>query len=513
MQARLTQIAVVYLTNRQNWWILGWMALMVLPSLSVFTSHSHSGGSRILAVNLLSFPIGACVFLLGTQSKWQFCNPRARLTPRYAGPHLLVLGLIALAFIVGLPVLCGQGGFNTVGCAAYSVVLAASFLWGTHAMSSAATFLALAHFFSLYSQRASDFWMSPQLASDNLPIHLTVLAAGWTAIGVWLRRLSQLREDMDDFFLPVQAQVGSATRMERAMAAQTIVRQLLRNAPSRWACDWWHDKLARVHAASTPARQRLLRYGFTPTPVLLMAIWMALLFSALLLYMSRTWADKAGGRAILPSMGMFILMPAIFPSGILALRRGRMPQELMFPMTRRQYVNGLFQAVALNAGTGGALTLLAMVALLTIVAPDVGTPSLIAAFAALTVGTQTYAFGAMTNTSRIQSAGKRNVMMMVALIPALIALNIGLSALTPPPSWEEEEQSIARSTARYQRSTGADDDQAATYEQTMRGARRDQWLREQPTPAIAWYVAAGSVVCGAALILDSRRRWLRLELV
>src|ERR1700754_43394 len=135
MRAQLSQIAGVYLTNRQNWWVLGWLALMGLPAVAVTLALDDDNQYQRVPMQLIGLPVGAVVFVLAGQSKWQFCNPLARVTPHSMVPHLVMLAAACVLNLIGLPLVYGVCGFNTVGCAAAAVALAGPFLWASHATS------------------------------------------------------------------------------------------------------------------------------------------------------------------------------------------------------------------------------------------------------------------------------------------------------------------------------------------------------------------------------------------
>ena len=168
-----------------------------------------------VAVQLIGFPAGACVFLLNTQAKWQFSAPCVPLTG-LRRPHLAVLALILIAFVVVLPLVASLLGGNLLVVMASQVTLAAPFLWASHANWPFANMAAIALFFSLYNNSVAAFWLNPDSAARWLPIHLALLAVGWTAVVAWLWRLTRLREDLADYGLPLDSLIGFAMRTRYA---------------------------------------------------------------------------------------------------------------------------------------------------------------------------------------------------------------------------------------------------------------------------------------------------------
>jgi hypothetical protein len=434
MTLRLRAVLLNYVTNRQLWWIAGWVALMMAPALATRTN------LQFFALQMIAFPVGGCVFMLSTQAKWQFCHPRGRLTPGYLTAHLIVAAALAVAAVGALPLSAALFHLNPLGAAACAVALAAPFLWASHSGNQLFNLLALAQFFSLYSDRVARLWFERESASTYMPFHAVVLVAGWTAIAAWFWRLSQLREEMRDYELPLQGQVGVSTRLERMLSARAAAARLLKNPSTRVICDLWHDRLANLHATSIRGRQRLLRYGFSALPPFAMGVWMGLaLLAALWLVSQSALTAKVSSHvnAVLPSFIFFLVMPTFASASGLLMRRARMPQELLLPISRREYVGGLLKRLANGAIVSWAVAHLAMLSLVALLDRSALTWSFAAALTALSVGIQVYAFGAQTGAASIQRGGKRNVVMAAALTPALLAAVIGLTALTGPTTSRE----------------------------------------------------------------------------
>lgn len=441
---------------------------MTFPAIPMLAQRSGDNLNGLVAMQLIGFPVGGCVFLLNTQAKWQFCNPRARLLPGYAGSHLVMLAFILIAFVGILPLVAGQLGVNPLGAMACAVTLAAPFLWASHANWPLANMAAIALFFSLYNHSVAAFWLSPDGAARWFPLHLALLAAGWIAVVAWLWRLTRLREDAPDYGLPLDALVGSATRIERTQASRAAMLQLLRSPPTRWLCDRWHNRLVGIRAGVPDARRRLLRYGFGATPVAAAALWMSLIFFATLWIMSQTEVFQRGDApaAVLPALNIMMIMPAMTAFGMLAMRRPRMPQELLLPLTRTQYIDGLLVALGRSVGIAWITVHASLLALLAVIAPGLLTWQFVGALTALSLSSQLYAFGVVTRVTQIPQGGKRLVMLMVGLIPAMVAMAVSLGVLPDG-------------------ATGL---------------------------IVAWAAVAALTAAGAVVILYSRRRWLELEL-
>ena len=325
-----------------------------------------------------------------------------------------------------------------------------------------------------------------------------------------------MREDSEDYYLPIQAQVGSATRTDRTIASRAVLRQLLKNKPTRWICDLWHDRLALLRAHTTADRQRLLRYGFSPTPAVVNALYMGFIFFIVLWILSESFMRTASNpAAIVPSLNILLIMPAVGTLYLLAARRTYMAQELQRPLTRRHYIDGLLRAAARSSLIGWLVVHLAVVALLAILTPSILTWPFVAALTALSLATQIYGFGAMSWVGLTVQGGKRIVLMLVALIPALIGVGVGLGMLGEPSAMRTElyrqaEERIAEATRDLDPVDNADAIAEIAARERQRAQRR--WLRDRLRPVVTWIAAASLATLGVAILIPTRRRWLQLEL-
>ena len=132
-------------------------------------------------------------------------------------------------------------GANVLGLVACSLVIGTSMGWGIHAPGAAPWLVGMAAFYSLIFEESRRFWLAPELSQQTAAFHVAVAAASLAAGAYWLFRLARLTEESDDYVIPVQAQTGSATRLERSQANRHMGRMIARN---RWwssPVDRWHD--------------------------------------------------------------------------------------------------------------------------------------------------------------------------------------------------------------------------------------------------------------------------------
>jgi hypothetical protein len=426
-------VLLTYATRRSVQWGIGLGGGFYLLIIFAMAMHDHSrygefrtgGGSGFIG----AFASAFAAYLLVSQAKWQFVDPRARLLPGFARPHLLVLTALAVIGILLAPLLEAIAArLSVVGYLAFTTALASSFIWAMHANSGPGTMLSMLLGFSMMSERVRYFWVSPESVERFFPLHATVLLAGWAAIAAWLRRLVRMTEESDDYSIPIQAQSGSATRMERTQASRNILRSKLSNGlwnggPS----DGWHDRLIHYHARTIRDRQRLFRYGFAPQPFEYSVCWTALWMTTVTLLIR--WQSSSADVALAfnaGSLAPFVFFPALMPGQFLAMRRARMTQELLFPLSRREFVDSvlleLARVLVLSFAVLGAVALL-LVNVIPFAPFDFPISKVLAAFA-MVAAVQPFFFAVNVYTALWNSALARLGIMMAAMMP-LMAVTTG----------------------------------------------------------------------------------------
>lgn len=434
-------VLLTYVTRRSMQWAVGLggvvYALLIFAmamSQQPRNDFQPSSGGQVCMVAMF------IAYLLVSQAKWQFVDPRAKLLPNYARPHLAVLlafAVVGLFFVALLAAISAR--LSIVGCLACTIALASSFIWALHANSGSGTLISMLIFFGIMtSERVRNFWLLPESVAQYFPLHLAVLTAGWVAVAAWLRRLPRMTEEAEDYNISMAAQSGSATRMERTQANRNLLRNKLSNGlwnggPS----DWWHDKLIGYQARSTSDRQRLFRYGFAPAPFEFSMCSMAAVMVAMALLLR--WQES---NAAVPwgfnigSLAPLAFIPALMPGLILATRRARMSQELLLPLSRARFVDGILLEMArvtVVSLTALAVVGLGLVWLIPIDYPD--TPKVLAAIAVV-LAVQPYFFGANVYAALWTSAVARLGVMMLGVILPLLACIGAISLLKyHGPTW------------------------------------------------------------------------------
>lgn len=508
MIMQLRAVALTYLTRRVMWFVAFLVAIYALNVASA--NPSSLGAVRNSAQFLVGFPAGLMAYLAVSQAKWHFVNPRARVTPRFAAHHLAVLSFVILVGVGLVPVLvAGIVGLNGLGAAACTIAITSSFTWSMHAMRMLPNLVALAAFFSLLAERGVYFWLWPAAAGEFRLIHWGIVIVGWVAEIAWIVRLARMTEEDDDYNIPIQAQSGAATRMERDQANRNMVRYLLR---SNFACipvDLWHDRLHRIGASTARARTGLLRYGFVPTPVLVQAGIMAGVFLVVLSFMYSALETGPGSAPAfsLAALNIMVIMPAMIPANLMPARRARMAQELMLPLTRRQYIDGLFTAIAKQGLATWLVMHLAMLGMIARYAPAMLTLPFIAALTALALSVQFACFGFMVWAARYSSAVARMALMTIIIVPPMLGVVFGLNALQLKPQADPLHPAVYESLGQELPPA-----ERARIQQQI--ARREQRVLEsrRSHPEAAWMVAGALAGVGVVGLVLSHRRWMETEL-
>ncbi len=297
---------------------------------------------------LVQIPCLMAGFLV-VQAKSQFAHPRAVLLPEFAGPHLFVLVLLLVVGLVFWPILVGGGlGLRAINLMAFGVTVAALSLWGMH-RNNWFGIVAIGIFLSGVFPWQGNWWFRE--AQPHQTVHVLILLAGWPAIIAWLWRLTQLREEADDYqlvFYVGRGKTGGESSERRRLIARAIARQRL----LAWLGDRWHARLPKLHAENRSSLAHILQYGFGAAP----PVYSAVMGSAMMIAVSVAWlwgyhavvADKIPINGIWFYFLLYTSLPGNLAGLALAERRPRISAELLFPLTRPRLIDALLLASARN---------------------------------------------------------------------------------------------------------------------------------------------------------------------
>ena len=402
------QVCLTYLTQRWLWFL----GLVVASFVGGGYSAALTGdGSRNpFQASFILFPLAMPIMLGGaflvSVVKWQFANPHARLIPGYVGPHLLVLGTILAVMLVINPLLLTLAlGVPAWGPLAFTVLVGGGYVWAVGANRGGLMIPVLALFFFSMTDAGKNFWFLEQ--EPYLVRHGLLAILGAALVGGWLWRLAHLNEEMADYQIQPMAGWNRPSRLESTEARKFVGRMASRRGIHSWLGDRWHDQLPR-QAVSAAQKQALLCFGFDRLPKEVFGVTIAVFMVALTVVLNQIigWNDDSARSS---TFAMSLVITLGIPPAIVVFhfkgRQGRMAQELLFPLTRMEYLDGLLWALARELVTNWLvllLTLGGLVASECVAAPDASFQTVVA-FALFSAALQVPSFGIALRLARFRS--------------------------------------------------------------------------------------------------------------
>lgn len=346
---RFRQVLRTYTTHRFFWVGVAFVALMMIPLFVAGSSGSTADGAPPLFFGLSIPLLFVTVFLVG-QSKMQLAHPRARLLPAFYGAHILVLGAILLVSLLLYPLLISFAtGLPVIGLLALTMTMAVPVLWGFQLNRAVFTLAPIVVFYSLLTEWGRRWWLVE--AEAHRFEHGLIIAAGALLAIAWLWRISRMTEEQEDYQNIMQMMLARRTGSEAVEQRRIIATQVRRSWLACWVGDRWHARLAPGSRAARPSMPRLFAYGFGAIPVEVQGIMMLATFLAMGLF-----AAQLNFRATRPAflgwggfLAIFaILLPGQMAGELLAQRRPRMANELLWPLSRSEFIAALFGSAIRN---------------------------------------------------------------------------------------------------------------------------------------------------------------------
>lgn len=467
MLAQIKQVSLTYLTQRYLWWGLGLLSLMGVPSLFMLAHssgrpNSNAAQSVLFAIGMPTFTV--LPFLVG-QIKLQFGHSRARLMPQFLPAHLAVLsGILLTSFVLYPWLLAGVSGAEPLGFIALAMAIGVPALWGAQLNRFSAMLISLLVFYSLLTDWGLHWWVID--ASSHRGVLAFIVVTGIILALAWLWRLCELTEEMPDYQNVYALMLARRTGSEAVEQRRIVASQVGRNQVMARVGDWWFNRIGGYFGGSKAGLVRLLRYGYSPNPIEVQGLFIAMMIISIGLFFSKfSILAKAGSN--FGAMFMFIqfsaLMPAQAAGELLAQRRPRMAWEMLLPLSRSQLIDGLLAAAARNAFVMWLMMNAALAVVVGLQDEPVswGTLSL---FLLMSVSTMFATMGIALRVAIWPSMAKR----MVLLIPSCLIFVI------PIALW---------------------------------------WnLRENFGDWPFLIMAAGVVAFGVGLLYEARRMWMKLEI-
>lgn len=349
--SRLGQVLTIYMSQR--WWLLALSVVAIPYFLQVGYLAFASDPPRIIddGLPLVLLPALTVPMYLVPVSKPQFAHPRAALMPGFHAPHLAIPATVLFTLLVALPVLVAAWtGGDPIGLSAFACVAAVPILWGMHTITGKHTLrtfgLLLAPvpiiFWAAGEHAVSAWWVLPN--RDLIAVRLSIVVVGLAASAAWLWRLTQLREEMEEYVNPFVWPANKKSRIGGNTNCRPVPREFVRLAGV--AYDRWLGRLKDFDTDSFRGRMRLLEFGNSAWPPLLSALAFGAYFLLLEIFLGVVMPRSMRGTQHALLAFLLLLSLCVMPWTRFKIRRLQMVGELMLPMTRKQLIDCLFATVA-----------------------------------------------------------------------------------------------------------------------------------------------------------------------
>lgn len=352
---QLKAVHQTYVTRRvpMKVFIIGGVAV-ALAFFAIGHMMQPRGLQGLLPISLTMFlafwhaiPLLATIGFLAFHAKYQFAHPRSRLTPQFAGAHLGYLAGWLLLVLTAYPVMVSLAfHVSMIGMVSYCVLLGTAVVWTVQSNRSMPGFAIIAFPLTMMVPRLRDFWLFPH--PDQTLLHAAIIGASWLALAIWLRRLSRMTEEGSDYATFVPSPFDKANTEARRGTAKRLYGENFRSQ----LIDWWHDRLATRPATDQASRQRLFRYGFTAIPLSIQAGTMVVIMLGVASLMMLSVPASTQQTAFPRMAFQFYIFAIIGPEMVGKLtfaRRDKLSQELLMPLSRAAFVDGMFKAIAVEA--------------------------------------------------------------------------------------------------------------------------------------------------------------------
>ena len=351
MLTQIKQVANTYLTQRMLWLGALFIVLMTLPNLATLfgSQRKASGGSQMLF--LVGMPLFFVVPFLVGHAKFQLAHSRARLIPNFFPSHVVVLGAILFLILVAYPATVAvAGGNEPLGILALILGMGSTFLWGNHLNRLMPMLIGLGAFYSLMTPWGHNWWISE--AGQHRGAHATIAIGGLGLVIAWLWRICHLREEDDDYHNAFAAVLARRSGSEAVEERRIVAWQIGRNQLTSRIGDWWHSRIGGYYGGSPAGRARVLRYGFSPIPVEVQALFFAFMIVSIGLFFSQlsflTNKGNVLGSLFFP-LQFAIIIPGYIGGELMARRHARIASEMLLPASRTQLIDSLFAVSAGNS--------------------------------------------------------------------------------------------------------------------------------------------------------------------
>lgn len=343
---QLVQVLITYATRPYTWgsiWVpLGCVAFAI-----------RVNGDDPAAFSLFAgFFVGTMFAdLVRAQTRLQFAHSRSALLPGFAPPHLLAVVPFALCVTIVTPAiitvtLCGDFWFMAAIASLTFAVTSGQYKF-IHNELIATVFpsLMVVAIIMVYLSVGIAWWGSGNIALTPTG-SITLVAASWAIMAVNSVRLVRLRQDESAYQASQRSaagwRMGTGHWCPQGLAADKAWYT------GKWRLsDMWNDRIGGFHHGSRPRIIRLLRHGATPWPPELPAICILAFCAGCVVLFS--YAEKEMPRLVFPApiwrlfpVLIALSLPGPLAAGLVARPRPILAAELVRPLSREQFVDGLF---------------------------------------------------------------------------------------------------------------------------------------------------------------------------
>lgn len=406
MWQQMKQVWMTYYTYLTQTWVMCLLVvfalnlIMLVPltsTLAADSSHPTFGQPLQLACGAGSLLL---TYWLVTMAKWHYSHPGARLIPGYQRAHSRLLLALLVAYFVLHPLgIAWFGGFPAWNMMAFMIAIAAVAAWFTFERNSVLSWLPLLLYFSVYTPWGEAFWA----ATDTGPmtLKLAILFVGWTVMLTWMWRLPKLEFETPEYGQGGWELLNVSSRWWQRRQEKQAAAKLSRGALKARIVDHWHDRISNPVYDSRRTSNWLLRYGFDEFPIVyrvarsVAALGLLVLFT---LTLNTVFLSRAGSTGELSFHGLwyFLIIPVFMPGPSASMkmeeRRRQLKNELLYPMSRQEMIDGLFRSLSIESAFYWIGLHLSLFILVLVVMPSLLQPEMIGAFVFLSLMLQPLMF-------------------------------------------------------------------------------------------------------------------------
>ena len=363
---------MTYGTRKLLWLVLGFYVLISIPFFFMANSRPDHF-ARVFGMFPKLFFQAYVAFFFGAHLKQQFANPRARLMPRFAGPHLVVSMLIFVATVVWavLPAV-GSPSVSVLGFSAIALHLGALALRLGCSPDPIGTAVLCATIG--LSMTAVGRALAVEIAIGSEPIlAIAMISAHVASLVLLLNHLTKLDEDDPDYSKVQAFNVWDL----RASTQRNFQRNV--SLSNNWMLNLIAGSAAArlepaTSAPATTPSQRATLFGLGdnwPSPIWMNQIMIGLMEVVLLQMGGRNSIQTSQGFRAAMLMPMFISLSLVLGQWMPWMQRwARLGYESLRPISRREWVweNGI--AIAKTVMLNQAFAILMQVLIVALLLPQ-----------------------------------------------------------------------------------------------------------------------------------------------